>query len=138
FVVPANDDYYLSVEHLHYWGGPEQTYRITITPYEPSFELSVGIDRYDVAQAGTVGIPILVARRDYSGPIEVSVIGAPGLVGRLVTLAGKPAQPNQPAGILLVSAAGTLPVNPMEFRIAGTATINGKSVTHLASAQSVV
>jgi hypothetical protein len=138
FTVPADGDYYLSVEHLHYWGGPDEVYRVTVTPYEPGFDLSVGIDRYDVGQTATLGIPLLVARRDYPGPIEARVVGPAGLTGQATIPMGQPAQPNQPGGTLTVTAAESLPIKPLEFRIVGTATINGKPVTHYATVRAVV
>lgn len=138
FTVPADGDYNLSVEHLHYWGGPDETYRISISPYSPGFDLSVGIDRYNVPQTNTLSIPIIVARRDYTGPIEVSVAGPAGLTGKLTIPMGQPPQPNQVGGALVVTAAGTLPVKPVEFRIVGTATINAKPVTSYANVRTVV
>ena len=48
---------------------PDETYRITVTPAAPDFDLAVGPDRYGVAPGGTVSIPVLVTRRGYAGPI---------------------------------------------------------------------
>jgi hypothetical protein len=137
FTPQADGDFYLAVEHLHSWGGPSETYRIAITPYEPGFELSVGIERFDVSQSGVLAIPILVQRRDYTGPIEVSVVGA-GLSGTLTIPAGAPAQPNLPAGVLAVTAAADLPLGPREFKVVGKATVNGKEVVRYASVRAAV
>src|SRR5262249_26433063 len=49
FNPPADGDYTLAVEHLHYWGGPAEAYWLTLAPYEPGFDLSLGLDRWDVA-----------------------------------------------------------------------------------------
>ena len=35
FTAPADGDYTLAVEHLLYAGGPSETYRITVEPFEP-------------------------------------------------------------------------------------------------------
>src|SRR5205823_2530978 len=40
FTAPADGDFTLVVEHLHFLGGPDETYRLTITPYEPGFDVA--------------------------------------------------------------------------------------------------
>jgi hypothetical protein len=138
FTPPVDGDFYLAVEHLHSWGGPSETYRVSVTPFEPGFELSAGIERFDVSQGGTLSIPILAQRRDYTGPIEVSVVGG-GLTGSVTLKPGAPPPPpNQPAGVLAVMASADLPMGPREFRIQGKATINGKEVMQYASVRTVV
>jgi hypothetical protein len=126
YTAPADGDLTLAVEHLHYWGGPEETYRLAVTPYEPGFDLSAGLDRFDVFPGGTVVVPVALNRRDYPGPVEISVAG-PGLSGTATFAAG------QSAAQLPVLAAGDLPAGPREFKIVGRATINGKPVTSYAS-----
>jgi hypothetical protein len=129
FNPPADGDYYLLAKHLTDWGGPSEVYRIKIKPYQPGFNLSVGLDRFDAAPGGTVDIPIqTVTRRDYAGPIEVSVAGHPGITGQTVINATPPPAPNQPAGRLTVSVKPDVPMGPHFVRIQGKATINGKPV----------
>ena len=99
FTAGADGDYYLAVEHLQLWGGPAETYRITITPHSPGFDLTVALDRFDVAAGGTLTLPVQVARRDYPGPIEVSVLGK-GVSGKVTIAAG------QGVGGLPIAAAG--------------------------------
>ena len=60
FTPPADGDYFLAVEHLQYWAGPEEVYRVTVVPYQPGFELSLGLDRYNAAAGGSVGVPVFV------------------------------------------------------------------------------
>jgi hypothetical protein len=128
FTAAADGDYLLSVEHLHYWGGPSESYHLTVAPYEAGFDLSIGLDRWDVPQAGTLSIPILAVRRDYTGPIELSVTGHPGISGALTIAAGQPPAPNVPAGQLLVSAKPDVAMGPHMLIVQGKATINGKAV----------
>jgi hypothetical protein len=137
FTPPADGDYTLSVEHLHYWGGPDETYRITFAPYEAGFDLSIDLDRFGVAQAGTTLIPIHVVRRDYPGPIEVSV-QSDTLTGTVTIPAGQPAQPKQPAGQLPLAAAAGTPVGPHTITVQGKATINGKLFKTIASVREIV
>ncbi len=134
FTPSADGDYVLKVKHLLLWGGPSETYRVTIKPYEPGFDLAVGIDRYDVGQGATFSVPIFVGRRDYGGPIEVSVVGNAKLNGQLTIAAtqpGQPAKPDQASGTLVVTAAPDMPIGPAVFYIQGKATINGKEVVQL-------
>jgi hypothetical protein len=138
FTVPSDGDYVVALEHLLYWGGPDETYRITITPYEPGFDLTLGSDRVDIPQGGVGVLPIqTVVGRDYNGPIEVSLAGPPGLKGQAVLPPGAPA-PNQPAGLLFLTADASAPLGPTSISILGKATINGKVVTARASARPIV
>jgi hypothetical protein len=134
FTPSADGDYILRLKHLLLWGGPSETYRVTIKPYEPGFDLAVGIDRYDVGQGAAFSVPIFVGRRDYNGPIEISVVGNAKLSGQVTIAAtqpGQPAKPDQASGTLIVTAAPGTPIGPTVFYIQGKATINGKEVVQL-------
>jgi hypothetical protein len=129
FTPPADGDYFLMVKHLTDWGGPSETYRIEIRPYQPGFSLTAGLDRFDAPPGGTVDIPIQsLARRDYTGTIEVSVVGHPGITGQIVLNATPPPPPNQPAGKLTIAVKPDVPMGPNFVRIQGKATINGQPV----------
>jgi hypothetical protein len=138
FTPSADGEYTLQLEHLHLWGGPDEVYRVTVTPYEPGFDLTVALDRFNVGQGGKLSIPILMPRRDFGGPIEISVVGPKGISGKLALAAGKAPPPNQPAGTLVVNAAPDVPLGPYAFRIQGKAAINGKTVTKWASVRAAV
>jgi hypothetical protein len=131
FTAPADGDYTLAVEHLHYWGGPDEVYRLAVTPYAPGFELTAGPDRFGAPQGGAARVPVQVVRHDYAGPIEVSVSGA-GLSGTVTIPTG------QAAAQLPVTPAADLPVGPRAFQVIGKATIGGKPVTAFASVRAVV
>jgi hypothetical protein len=124
----ADGDYTLAVEHLNYWFGPTESYRITITPYEPGFTLTLGLDRYGVPQGAVTAVPVFVVRQDYAGPIEVSVVGPAGLSGQATIPAGQPAAPNQPGTVLYLHGRPDLALGAYPIRIEGRATINGKVV----------
>ncbi len=138
FTPPADGDYTLQVEHLHLWGGPDEVYRVRVAPSEPGFDLTVALDRYDVGQGGKLSIPVLAPRRDFGGPIEISVLGPKGISGHLAVAAGKAPPANQPIGTLTVNVADDVPLGAYAFRIQGKATIDGKVVTRLASARTAV
>jgi hypothetical protein len=138
FTAPADGDYYIVVEDLIFAGGPDETYRITLEPYEPGFDVALGIDRYDVHPGSVVAIPIqTVAYRDYNGPIELSVTGHPGLSGQVV-LHPHPPVPNQPVGWLFLSAKPDVPAGPYQVVVLAKAMINGKSVVKEANIQGVI
>jgi hypothetical protein len=137
YTATADGDLIVHVEHLHYWGGPEETYHLTINPYEPGFNISVGLDRYDAAQGGTFSIPIIATRRDYAGPIDVTVVGT-GLSGTVTIPGGPPKPPNVPSGTLIITVAPDAPVGPLTFHLQGKATINMKPVARLGTFRLVV
>jgi hypothetical protein len=140
FTPQADGDYYLEVQHLNYVGGPSESYRISVTPYEPGFEVALGIDRFDAAQGGSVSIPLFVTRKDYTGPIEVSVAGPAGITGQVTipALPNPPPPPNQPVGALIVKVAPETPTGPYVFTILAKATINNKPITTYANQHALV
>jgi hypothetical protein len=137
FTAPADGDYTLSVEHLNYFFGPTEAYRLTVTPYRPEYDVSLPLDRFDVAAGGTVSVPVQATRRGYTGPIELSVVGPKGLSGKATIPAGAP-KPNQPAATLPVSAAADLLPGPLVFHIEGKATIDGKPVVRFVSVRAAL
>ena len=138
FKPPADGDYFVTVEHLLYWSGPAESYRLTITPDEPGFELSAGLDRFDVHPGASAVVPIWAVRKGYTGPIEVQVIGHPDISGHITIPPGQPAAANQPAGTLFLTASSAIPPGPYELAIQGSATINNRTVLQLANLRSVV
>src|SRR5262249_38482950 len=102
FTAAEDGDYVLEVQHLNYLGGPGEAYRVTVTPSEPGLDLSLPIERHDVAAGGSLSVPVLVTRRGYTGPIEVSVKGPPGVTGQVTIPAGQPPKPNLPGGTLVI------------------------------------
>jgi hypothetical protein len=139
FTAPEEGDYFLAVEHLNYWGGPDESYRITLTTSEPGFVLNTSLDRYDVPQDGVVAVPIQsIARKDYAGPIEISLTGADDLTGKTVVSPAAALGPNQPAAWLFVRASPGAPLGPRVCRLEAKATINGKLVTAYAGTRAAV
>jgi hypothetical protein len=128
FTPQADGDYTLTVEHLLHLGGPEEAYRLTIMPFEPGIELSLGVDRIDLPPGGYALIPIeKIVRRGYDGPIDVTVAGPPGLSGA----ATLPASSQN--GTLFVRADPQMAPGAHSFFVQGRATINGQPVTARAS-----
>jgi hypothetical protein len=138
FTAPADGDFTLAVEHLLYWYGPSEAYRITLTPYEPGFDLTLGIDRFDVPPGACIPVSIWATRQDFSGPIDVSVSGHPAITGHTTIQPGKPAAAGQPAATLFLCASPNAALGPYNLRIQGSATINGKTVIRDVNLRTVV
>lgn len=142
FTPQADGDLTLAVEHLHYWGGPTETYRVTIKPYQPGFTVTLPLDRYSAAPEGTTSIPVVLnARRDYTGPIELSVLGPPGITGKATINANQaptPANQQQIAAQIPVQVAADVPMGPYSLTVVAQATINGKLVTEYVSPQPAI
>ncbi len=132
FTAAADGDYTVAVEHLHLWSGPAESYRLTILPYEPGFDLTLALDRFDISQGGTLTLPIQAVRRDYTGPVELSVVGPRGLSGSVTLAAG------QPMATLTVQAGPDLDPGLTTFHIRGQATINGHLVSQDVSVRQAV
>lgn len=131
FTPGADGDFVVQAEHLHYWGGPAESYRLTILPAGPSFDLNVALDRFEVRAGGTLSLPVNVVRRDNPGEILIKVEGPAGLSGEV-----KVPEKNPPPFVTLpIQASNDLKPGPMTFRIVGTLTSNGKKITEVASVQ---
>src|SRR5205823_3086949 len=129
FTAPDDGDYLLEVTHLHFAGGPSETYRITVRPSAGGFDIVLPNERFDVAPSGAAAIPVQVVRKGYTGPIELSAMGQPGFTGTAMIKAG------QNAGILLAVAKADLPMGAYQFQVIGKATVDGRVVTQAASAK---
>jgi hypothetical protein len=152
FTAPADGDYWVVAEHLNYAFGPSEFYRLTVAPAAPEFDLDLTTDRLDVPQGQVALLPIpLLARRDYGGPIEVTVVGPKGLDGSATVPPGvqalppppapqgQPAPPpTPPAALLPVRAAADLAPGAYEVRIRAKGVIDGKDVVAYASTRPAV
>jgi hypothetical protein len=132
FTAPADSDYTLFVEHLHYWGGPDEAYRVSFLPYEPTFSLTAGIDRLDIPQGGSAVLLVQANRRDYTGPITVRVAQPAGISGTATIPAGKTAT------LLNLTAAPDAALAPHRLVLLGEATINGKPVADRVDVRAVI
>ncbi len=137
FTAAADGDFTLAVEHLHSWGGPDEAYRVTITPYAPDFTLTLAIDRFDVAPGGEVSVPVFMQQQGYAGAVEVTVEGPKGISGKATIPAGPPKPPNVPAVVMQLKAED-IPSGPHSIRITGTAKIGDRMVTRFASTRALL
>lgn len=76
YTFPEDGVYRLMVEDLLHRGGPEFVYRVAIHAYQPGFDLAIDADKLDVPRGGVFVAKVTSARRDYNGPITLSIAGA--------------------------------------------------------------
>jgi hypothetical protein len=139
YTAPADGDLVLSVEHLNYLHGPNEVYRITILPPQPGFDVTLATDKIEVPALGIAVLPIqAIVRRDYAGPIEISVVGNASLSGSTTVTATAPAAPNLPLGVLTIQDSGKSPAFGSIVRIQAKATINGKEVKSFVNVSNIV
>lgn len=130
FTAPADGVYRLLVEDLLRRGGPEYVYRIEAEPYRAGFALAVEAEKLEAPKAGVFVAKVTCARRDYNGPITLSVQGAPeGL-----TLAGNTIAEGGKDTVLRVTLPASLePGLCANIRIAGQAKIGEADFRTVAS-----
>jgi hypothetical protein len=146
FTAPADGTFYVVAEHLNYGFGPCEVYRLTVGPPARSFELSLATDRVAVPQGQIALIPVAtLVRHDYGGPIELSVVGSPGLSGTVTVPPGVQAvppptdQPSPPPVIFLpIHAAGEVAPGAYEIKVMAKATADGKELVAFASTKAAV
>ena len=73
---PADGLYRLRVEDTNHRGGADEVYRIAIEPYQPGFSLAAAVENVNAPQNGVFVVKVTTTRRDYNGPITLSLEGA--------------------------------------------------------------
>ncbi len=108
-------DYVLIIEDLLERGGPEFTYRISCTQPVGDFEVRFVTDTPRVARGGRAPVRCEITRlNNFSEPIRISAVGlGAGLHAEPLILTAK----DPAAGLLFISASGSAPLGPTEFRI---------------------
>lgn len=143
YTATEDGDLIVQVEHLNFANGPNEFYRLSIRDTQPEFDVVVGLDRFDVAPGGSTLIPIMTAvRRDFAGPIELSVVGHPGFSGSVTIPAGVPGTPppapGTPIAFLPLIAKPDVPIGPYVLRIQTKGNAAGKEVIRFANINDLV
>jgi hypothetical protein len=128
--IPADGRYFLAVAELTNAGGPGHVYRVEVARVAPGYSLAVDADRLTAPAGGTAKLKVKCARRSFDGPVQLTLDGAPGAWQlRNATIAkGK-----NETELEIVVPASPRPGAPLAFRVAGTATVDGRPVTSVAS-----
>lgn len=131
FGVGQDGNYFVLVRELTKASGPEYSYRVTVRPVAPKFELVAEASAFTIPQNGYQSLPITVTRSEYTGPIELSLVGAPA--GFKLEPSVIPESEN---GVLCkLSATGELPLGLYQLELsgkgrAGEAVITSAVATH--------
>jgi hypothetical protein len=114
--VPAGtSELTLVLRDLEERGGVGFPYRIVATPVVPTFDLNVNDAEVSIPRGGSAGVGVTVVRKDYSGPIVLTVADPPsGVTVRQGTIAA-----GQTVGALSISAAPTANFVPTALRLVG-------------------
>lgn len=123
--------YYLMVEELNRFGGPDLAYRIEVQPLLPGFDLSVDVNKLEISTNGTAELKVTAVRRNYDGPIQLSIWGADENALEIENVA-IPEKKNE-AQLKLKPAPSLAPGGFQHFEVRGTATISGETRTAVAS-----
>jgi hypothetical protein len=142
FTAPADGDFVIHCEHLNYMFGPTEVYHLSLREAAPDFDVQLQLDRFALAPGETTLIPVAPpARRDFTGPIELTVAGHPGFSGSVTVPNAPPPPPNQPAppiAFLPLTCKADMPMGAYDLRVVAKATVNGKEVTKAATVTDVV
>lgn len=129
FNCPADGTYRLMVEHAYRLGGPDHVYRVEVEPYRPGFSLSVDADKYDAPRGGVFVAKVTAVRREYNGPIALSVIGVEG-----ATVANHVVPEGQAEIVMSVTVPAALEQGKLNLvKIVGTAKIGESDFSATAS-----
>jgi hypothetical protein len=139
FTPPADDEYVILAEHLLYAHGPNEIYFLTVKE-EGSFDVQVGLDRFELSNDGRGYLPLMsVNRKDYAGPIEISVAGNPKLHGTITIPATvTQAAANQVLALLPIQAKLPLTQGIETFHLVAKATVDGKEISRPVSVSEVI
>jgi hypothetical protein len=133
FTAPADGDFIIYAEHLNYAFGPTEVYHLTVRDSTPEFDVQLQFDRVSLAPGETTLIPVVPpVRKDFTGPITLTVIGHPGFSGTVEVPNAPPPPPNAPAppiAYLPITCKGDVPVGAYAIRVLAKATVNGKEMT---------
>ena len=122
----------LIIEEAAQLGGPEFFYQVEIAPFQPGFGLSVEPEKLQGAAGGTAEIKVLPERREYDGPITLSLEGAGhgfALESDVITSTSK----TNASTVKIKLPADLEPGRLVNFKIIGHAKIDGQEFAATAS-----
>ena len=132
FTAPTAGDYFVEVRSLSGKGGDDYFYLLRIgDPPAPDFALAVTPDNPTAPAGAAVVMTVTADRRGYTGDIQLKAENLPPGV----TASPAMLRSGQNSAILTLAApAGATPAYA-PIRIVGTATVDGKVLTHTAVGQ---
>lgn len=122
--IPADGAYFLVVDELIRRGGPQHAYRIETAVLVPGFTLETDMEKAEAGPGGSFAVKINATRRDFTGPIALSVIGLEG-----AALADEILKEKATSGTFKVTLPqNAVPGSVTHFRIIGKAKIGESEV----------
>lgn len=97
-------------------GGLNFTYRLTVEPIVPDFELRIVNAEINVPKSGNAVVTVNVTRRGYTGPIQLKVPDLPAGY----SLQGGIIPANGTTGLLTISASQDVKIGASSFTVEGT------------------
>jgi len=134
FVAPADGDYILHLKDVRAMEGRDFSYRLTIRPAAPDFELKAEPANPNIPRGGSALVTVTVSSiRSYSGVIEVDVKGLPA--GVSATAATIPAGQDSTVVVLTASKDAPLDTHPAVIEFIGHGEAGGHKLLRTANAQ---
>ena len=125
--IPADGTYFLVVDELVRRGGPQHAYRVAAELLTPGFTLEAEVEKVEAAPGGSFTVKVNATRRDFTGPIKLSVAGLEG-----ITLADEVIKEKSTNTTLKVTLPDTaVPGLLTQFRIEGRASVGEREVLSL-------
>lgn len=122
--ISADGTYYLVVDELIRRGGPQHAYRIEAELLTPGFALEAETDKVEAAPGSSFTVKVSATRRDFAGPITLTLVGLDGAV-----LADDVIKENAANTTLKVTLpANATPGSIKPFRIVGKAKVGDRDV----------
>ena len=98
-------------------GGLNFTYRLTVEPIVPDFELRIAVPEVNVPRNGAAVLTVNVTRRGYTGPIQLKIPDLPPGF----TMQGGLVAANGTTGLLTLGTTPDVKVGAATFMVEGTA-----------------
>lgn len=82
FSPPADGEFFAVCEPLNYQSGPGEVYHLVAKPVLPDFTVTAA-DAFVLPSDGPGVIAVTLTRSGYTGPVELSFDGVPGVTGKV-------------------------------------------------------
>ncbi len=131
FTAPTDSEYIVRIGDVLGSGGNHHSYRLTLRPPRPNFNLSLDPPNPNIPVGGRVLVNVLAFREDdFEDPIKIIVEDLPKSLHatEAVILAGE-----HTTTLILSADANARLDRPVAFRIKGSAKIGGREVVHWAN-----
>jgi hypothetical protein len=116
FTVPGNtNEIALELRDLEGRGGVGFPYRIIVEPIVPNFELGFNEPQISIPRGGNVAVGLTVVRKEYNGPITVTVVDPPSGITVRPAAIGE----GQKVGALTISATASASFSALPLKIVG-------------------